>query len=175
MWKILSYHLNPFPNRLQTENKERKPQPSDKSTCHSPLLPLIPSRRTSTTALQIAGAEWFWRRKSSRRALCFLLWGYAVLCLPKPPHHTPKLTAREVAEAVHGAWKHTGAAVSHDLKICFSWFSLFPNLDFELFWWVFLFSGFMGLCVLIRFLSVRVKWIWLFFETYFFFMQIIIS
>ena len=51
-------------------------------------------------------------RKSSRRA---------VLCLPKPPpHHTPKLTAIEVAGAVRGAWKHTGAAVSHDPKVCFS-------------------------------------------------------
>ena len=43
------------------------------------------------------------------------------LCLPKPPpHHTPKLTATEVAGAVHGAWKHTGAAVSHDPKVFFS-------------------------------------------------------
>nr|POE52370.1 hypothetical protein CFP56_66431 [Quercus suber] len=43
------------------------------------------------------------------------------LCLPKPPpHHTPKLTATEVAGAVRGAWKHTGAAVSHDPKVCFS-------------------------------------------------------
>ncbi|KAF3962695.1 hypothetical protein CMV_012825 [Castanea mollissima] len=37
--------------------------------------------------------------------------------LPKPPpHHTPKLTTTEVAGAVRGAWKHTGAAVSHDPK-----------------------------------------------------------
>ena len=51
-------------------------------------------------------------RKSSRRA---------VLCLPKPPpHHTPKLTATGVAGAVRGAWKHTGAAVSNDPKVCFS-------------------------------------------------------
>ncbi|KAK7846319.1 hypothetical protein CFP56_008109 [Quercus suber] len=39
------------------------------------------------------------------------------LGLPKPPpHHTPKLTATEVSGAVRGAWKHTGAAVSHDPK-----------------------------------------------------------
>uniref|UniRef100_A0A7N2LSI5 Uncharacterized protein n=1 Tax=Quercus lobata TaxID=97700 RepID=A0A7N2LSI5_QUELO len=57
--------------------------------------------------------------RCSRRALCFLLWGCAVLCLPKPPlHHTPELTATEFAGAVHGAWKQTGAAVSHDPKLC---------------------------------------------------------
>uniref|UniRef100_A0A7N2LLA8 Uncharacterized protein n=1 Tax=Quercus lobata TaxID=97700 RepID=A0A7N2LLA8_QUELO len=40
------------------------------------------------------------------------------LCLPKPPpHHTPKLTATEFAGAVRGAWKHTGAAMSHDPKV----------------------------------------------------------
>ncbi|KAF3952552.1 hypothetical protein CMV_021905 [Castanea mollissima] len=58
-----------------------------------------------------------WSRKSSCCALCFLLWGCAVLCLPKPPpHHTPKLTATKVAGAVRGAWKHTGVVVSHDPK-----------------------------------------------------------
>nr|POF14488.1 putative lrr receptor-like serine/threonine-protein kinase [Quercus suber] len=57
------------------------------------------------------------QRKSSRHALCFLLWGCAILCLPKPPpHHIPKLTATEFVGAVRGAWKQTGAAVSHDPK-----------------------------------------------------------
>ena len=74
------------------------------------------------------------RKKSSRRALCFLLWGCVVLCLPKPPpHHIPELTTTEFARAVHGAWKQTGAAMSHNPKVCFSWFSLFPNLDFQIF------------------------------------------
>nr|POE90731.1 hypothetical protein CFP56_78722 [Quercus suber] len=50
-------HLNPSPHGLHAENEERKPQPEDKSSRHSPLLPLLPSRRTSTTATQIARAE----------------------------------------------------------------------------------------------------------------------
>ena len=49
----------------------------------------------------------------------------------------PELTATNFAGAVRGAWKQTGAAVSHDPKVCFSWFSLFPNLDFELGVWNF--------------------------------------
>ena len=43
-----------------------------------------------------------------------------------------ELTATNFAVAVRGAWKQTEAAVSHDPKVCFSLFSLFPNLDFEL-------------------------------------------
>nr|POE46394.1 hypothetical protein CFP56_71793 [Quercus suber] len=56
-------------------------------------------------------------RKSSRRA---------VLCLPKPPlHHTPKLTAIEVAGVVRGAWKHTGAAVTTIQRgLCVGWLDL---------------------------------------------------
>ena len=130
-------------------------QKTKKRSSHS--QPLLPSRQTFTTATQIGGAERFWRRKSSRRAHWFLFWGCAVLCLPKPPpHHTPSHTATQVTGAVRGACKHTGATASYDPTVCFSWFSLSPNLDFEWFWWVFL-----GLWVLIRFLSVRVKWIWL--------------
>ena len=51
---------------------------------------------------------------------------------PKPPpHHTPEQNNFEEEEFA-GAWKQIVAAVSHDPKVCFSWFSLFPNLDFEL-------------------------------------------
>ncbi|KAK7833067.1 hypothetical protein CFP56_025864 [Quercus suber] len=50
----MNFHLNPSPNGFQAENEERKPESEDKSSRHSPLLP---SRRTSTTATQIAGAE----------------------------------------------------------------------------------------------------------------------
>ena len=108
---------------------------------------------------------------STSSNLFFLLWGYAVLCLPEPPpYHTPNHIATQVDRAVRETCKHIGAAMSYDPTICFSWFALFTSLDFKLFWWVFL-----GLWVLIRFLSVRVKWIWLFFVTYFFVMQIIIS
>ncbi|XP_065621143.1 uncharacterized protein LOC136063989 [Quercus suber] len=83
--------------------------------------PLLPSRRTSTTATWIARAEQFRRRKSSRHALCFLLWGCAVLYLPKlPPHHTPKLTATKFVGVVCGAWKQTEAAMSHDPKFSLS-------------------------------------------------------
>ena len=58
--------------------------------------------------------------------------GCAVFCLPKPPpHHTLESNNFEEEEFV-GAWKQIGAAVSHDPKVCFSWFFLFPNLDFEL-------------------------------------------
>ncbi|KAF3956459.1 hypothetical protein CMV_018406 [Castanea mollissima] len=85
------------------------------ASSHHSSASSLPSRRTSTTATQIAGAEGF--RRSSRRALCFLLWGCAVLCLPKPPpHHTPELSSTEFAGAVRRAWKQTRAAVNHDPK-----------------------------------------------------------
>ena len=80
--------INPSPNRQKAHAIHLRQKPLDKSSRHSPLLPLLPSCRTSISATQIAGVERFRRRKSSRRALCFLLWGCAVLCLPKiPPHH----------------------------------------------------------------------------------------
>ena len=102
-----------------------------------PLFSSLPSRLTSTTATY---------RHTNRCSHLFLH--------TKPPHtatqivvllssftpnfhhrHTdrpPELTATNFAEAMRGAWKQTVAAVSHDPKVCFSWFSLFPNLDFEL-------------------------------------------
>ena len=79
---------NPSPNRQKAHAIHLRQKPSDKSSRHSPLLPLLPSLRTSIATTQIAEVEPFRRRKSSRRALCFHLWGCAVLCLPKiPPHH----------------------------------------------------------------------------------------
>ena len=81
------------------------------------------------------------------------------LCLPKPPpHHTPKLTAKEVVGIVRGAWKHTGAAVSHDPKVCFSWFSLFPNLDFKLLMGFSRFIGFFGASWIIYGINV-ISWL----------------
>ncbi|KAK7830816.1 hypothetical protein CFP56_027922 [Quercus suber] len=87
-------------------------------------LPLLPSRHSSASfTLNLhhrhtdRQSRMRRRRKSSCHALCFLLWDCAVLCLPKPPpHHTPNLTTIEFAGAVCGAWKQTGAAVSHDPK-----------------------------------------------------------
>ena len=118
--------------------------------------PLLPSRQTFTTATQIAGAERFWRRTSSRRAHWFLFWGCAVLCLPKPPsHHTPNHTATQVTGAVRGACKHTGATIQR---------FVFHDFPFSPIWILNYFDRFfcfLGLWVLIRFLSVRVKWIWL--------------
>nr|POF14487.1 hypothetical protein CFP56_15366 [Quercus suber] len=99
--------------------KDSKQNEERKSALRQKLKPspLLPSCRTSTTATWIAEAERFRRRKSPRHALYFLLWGCAVLCLPKPPpHHTLKLTTTEFVGVVRGAWKQTGAAVSHDPK-----------------------------------------------------------
>ena len=98
-----------------TENRERRKN-SDKSLPPQPslfhlCLPNPPPHHTpELTATEFAGAV----RENELRKPIFHL------CLPKPPpHHTPKLTATEVAGAVRGAWKHTGAAVSHDPKVFF--------------------------------------------------------
>ncbi|KAK4570745.1 hypothetical protein RGQ29_029551 [Quercus rubra] len=95
-----------------TENRERRKN-SDKSSSPQPslfhlCLPNPPPHHTpELTATEFAGAV----RENELRKPVFHL------CLPKPPpHHTPKLTAIEVAGAVREAWKHTGAAVSHDPK-----------------------------------------------------------
>ena len=45
---------------------------------------------------------------------------------------------------MRGAWKHIGAALNHDSKVFFSWFSFFPNLDFELLMGLYGFMGFFG-------------------------------
>ena len=138
-------HLNPSPkspNRDQIEKKD--PQPSDRSLLEPP--PHHTSKLTATKfARAVRGAWKHTRTKTELRkthspqtkaSSLFHLY------LPKPPpHHTPKLTATEFAKAMHGAWKQTGAVVSHDPNVRFSWFSLFPNWDFEL---LMGFSGFMG-------------------------------
>ena len=63
------------------------------------------------------------------------------LCLPKPPpHHTPKLTAIEVVRAVRGAWKHTGATVSHNPKVFFLHDFPYSPIWISNYLWVFLFS-----------------------------------
>ncbi|KAK9992891.1 hypothetical protein SO802_022594 [Lithocarpus litseifolius] len=82
-------HLNPSPNGLKTENEERKPQklPQTKAHCHSPQT----------------------RAKAPIPSL--------LAQTSTTPHHTPELTATEFAGAVRGAWKQTGAAVSHDPKM----------------------------------------------------------
>ena len=99
-----------------TENRERrnnsdKSSPPQPSLLHLCLLNPPPHHTPELTATEFAGAV----RENELRKPIFHL------CLPKsPPHHTPKLTATEVAGAVRGAWKHTGASVSHDPKVCFS-------------------------------------------------------
>ena len=116
-------------------------QKTKKRSSHSqPLLPsrhspLLPSRQTFTTATQIAGAERFWRRTSSRRAHWFLFWGCAVLCLPKPPsHHTPNHTATQVTGAVRGACKHTGATIQRFVFHDFPFLPIWISDDFDGFW-----------------------------------------
>ena len=98
-----------------TENRERRKN-SDKSSPPQPslfhlCLPNPPPHHTpELTAAEFAGAV----RENELKKPIFHL------CLPKPPpHHTQKLTATEVVGAVRGAWKHTGAAMSHDPKVFF--------------------------------------------------------
>ena len=60
MWTILISHLNPSPNRLQIENEERKPQPSDKSSPPQPssifACPNPPHHTPELTATEFYGA-----------------------------------------------------------------------------------------------------------------------
>nr|POE69599.1 hypothetical protein CFP56_14405 [Quercus suber] len=102
-----SHSLQRLKNRERRKNSDKSspPQPSLFHLC----LPNPPPHHTpELTATEFAGAV----LENELRKPIFHLG------LPKPPsHHTPKLTAIEVAGAVRGAWKHTGAAVSHDPKV----------------------------------------------------------
>nr|XP_023908042.1 uncharacterized protein LOC112019757 [Quercus suber]POF16225.1 hypothetical protein CFP56_47841 [Quercus suber] len=89
---------------------KKETQPSEKSSSHLTSASFTPSlhhRHTDCRSRTISKKIEF-----SPSPL-----GCVVLCLPKPPpHHTPELTATEFAGAVRGAWKQTGAAVSHAPK-----------------------------------------------------------
>ena len=121
---LLMSHLNPSPkspNRDQIEKKD--PQPSDRSLPEPP--PHHTSKLTATKFARAVRGAWKHtgtktklRKTHSPQTKASSLFH---LCLPKPPpHHTPKLTATEFAKAVHGAWKQTGAVVSHDPNVRFS-------------------------------------------------------
>ena len=73
------------------------------------------------------------KEKNSPPHSCFfrlLKVASSILCLPEPPpHHTPKLTATQVAGAVRGACKHTGTAVSHDQRFVFHDLPFSPSIS----------------------------------------------
>ena len=71
---------------------------------HRSLFSSLPSRRTSTTTTQIA----------------VLLSSFTPNFHHRHIDRPPELTATNFAGAVRGAWKQTGAAVSHNPKVCFS-------------------------------------------------------
>ena len=124
----IKFTLKPSPNRMKKEN-----QPSEKAHAFTSasFRPNLHHRHTDRRSRTISRKKEF--------SPCPLLppLGCVVFCLPKPPpQHTLEPNNFEEEEFV-GAWKQTGAAVSHDPKVCFSWFSLFPNLDFELGVWIF--------------------------------------
>ena len=56
-----------------------------------------------------------------------------LLCPLLPPLGLCRPLLAQTSTTPHTeAHRHRGTVVSHDPKVCFSWFSLFPNLDFEL-------------------------------------------
>ena len=128
---IDSCHVdNPHKSHCHRERRKN----SDKSSLSQPslfhlCLPNPPPHHTpELTATEFTRAV----RENELRKPIFHL------CLPKPPpHHTLKLTATEVAGVMLGAWKHTGAAMSHDPKVFFNDFPFSP-IWISNYWWVFL-------------------------------------
>ena len=137
-------------SQTEPSDKSSPPQPSDKSKSslfHLCLPKPPPNHTPELTTIEFAGAV---RENELRKptALRQKLPPSSIFACPNlhhiTPHHTLELTATEFVGAVCRAWKQTRAIVSHDTKVCFSWFSLFPNLDFELLMSFFGFMGFFG-------------------------------
>ena len=123
MWKTLTSHLKAL-SKQQTPNRTKK-ETQPKLT-PSPL----PSRRTSTTATQIAGAERFRGRKSSRRALCFLLWVVSSFACPNLHHTThwsrtisKKKSSSELGNKPEPPWAMIQRFVFHDFPFSPIWIS----------------------------------------------------
>ena len=123
MWKTLTSHLKAL-SKQQTPNRTKK-ETQPKLT-PSPL----PSRRTSTTATQIAGAERFQGRKGSRRALCFLLWVVSSFACPNPHHNThwsrtisKKKSSSELGNKLAPPWATIQRFVFHDFPFSPIWIS----------------------------------------------------
>ena len=113
-WKTLTSHLKAL-SKQQTPNRTKK-ETQPKLT-PSPL----PSRRTSTTATQIVRAERFRGRKSSRRALCFLLWVVPSFACPNLHHTThrrrtisKKKSSLELGNKPEPPWATIQRFVFHD-------------------------------------------------------------
>ena len=132
----------PLKSPLKTiDSKQKRKKPSQSSRLH-PFLHAFTStttftssfsqssRRTSTIATQIAGAERFRGRKSSRRALCFLLWVVPSFACPNLHHNThrsrtisKKKSSPELGNKPEPPWATIQRFVVHNFPFSPIWIS----------------------------------------------------